>query len=235
MVAVTLPTTTERHALVDMIAETLPGARPASWRLLGDRARIRSHPKGATIMPAGEPLHTGVLLEGFAGFRRTTATGLQVLVGTAAPGHLFGISGMSSQRASVDVVAFTECRLASWPGSTLRRLAADDPGLALDLIDRLSISLAIMTEKVDGFLHQDARTRVMRVLSRNQQLFFGEHAVLSRTHLPALVGTTREQTGRVLRELEQDGTVERVGRSGLRLLRPDLLEPDPLPKLAGST
>jgi hypothetical protein len=33
-------------------------------------------------------------------------------------------------------------------------------------------------------------------------------------------------TGRVLRELERDGTIVRVGRTGLRLLRPDRLETD---------
>jgi CRP-like cAMP-binding protein len=50
--------------------------------------------------------------------------------------------------------------------------------------------------------------------------------LLSRAHLPSLVGTSREMTGRVLRELEREGTVARVGRTGLRLLRPDLLDAD---------
>jgi hypothetical protein len=37
------------------------------------------------------------------------------------------------------------------------------------------------------------------------------------------VGTSREMTARVLRQLETEGTVERFGRAGLRLLRPDQL------------
>jgi hypothetical protein len=46
--------------------------------------------------------------------------------------------------------------------------------------------------------------------------------------LPALVGTTREMTGRVLRQLEREGTIQRFGRGGLRLLRPDDLNGDGL-------
>ena len=58
----------------------------------------------------------------------------------------------------------------------------------------------------------------------NRDLFFADPPVLSRSHLPALVGTSREMTGRVLRQLEREGMVARVGRNGLRLLRPDRLD-----------
>ena len=44
--------------------------------------------------------------------------------------------------------------------------------------------------------------------------------MLTRTQLPIMVGTSREMTGRVLRILESQGLVARVGRSRLRLLDP---------------
>jgi len=113
-----------------------------------------------------------------------------------------------------------------WKGPDIRRLAARDPGFALDVIDRLAGFVQAMTENIDGFLRQDARRRVIRVLLRYRDLFFGEPAVLSRAELPSLVGTSREMTGRVLRELEREGLVARVGRRGLRLLRPEDLELD---------
>jgi CRP-like cAMP-binding protein len=84
----------------------------------------------------------------------------------------------------------------------------------------------MLTEKLDGFLHQDSRRRVVGVLLRHRDLFFGDPPVLSRAHLPGLVGTSREMTGRVLRQLEREGTVARVGRTGLRLLDPARLEVD---------
>jgi CRP-like cAMP-binding protein len=78
-------------------------------------------------------------------------------------------------------------------------------------------------ERIEGFLHQDARLRVIRILSQHRDLFFGERPVLTRAHLPGLVGTSPQMTGRVLRMLERDGTLARVGRTGLQLLRPDQL------------
>ena len=84
-------------------------------------------------------------------------------------------------------------------------------------------SLHQTVERIEGFLHQDARLRVLRILARYGDLFFGETPVLTRAHLPGLVGTSREMTSHVLRQLEREGTVERVGRVGLRLLRPEQL------------
>jgi hypothetical protein len=38
------------------------------------------------------------------------------------------------------------------------------------------------------------------------------------------VGTSRQMTGRVLRELEREGILVRTGRHGLQLLSPDTLD-----------
>ena len=123
-------------------------------------------------------------------------------------------------------MALTDGDVVLWNGTDVRRLAASDSSLALEVIDRMAEFLASLAERMDGFLHQDARRRVIRVLNRHRDLFFADPAVLSRSHLPGLVGTSREMTGRVLRELEREGTVARVGRTGLTLLRPDLLDAD---------
>jgi CRP-like cAMP-binding protein len=85
-------------------------------------------------------------------------------------------------------------------------------------------SLHQTVELIEGFLHQDARRRVLRILAQYRRLFFCGPPVLNRSHLPELVGTSREMTGRVLRGLERDGTLVRVGRTGLKLLRPDRLD-----------
>ena len=150
--------------------------------------------------------------------------GLHLSSGVGRAGDLFGFSSMASVASSVELVALTECRVAQWSGAEIRALAGDDPGLAIDAVDAMATALHAMIERVEGFLHQDARRRVIRILARHRDLFFGDPAILTRAHLPSLVGTSREMTGRVLRQLEREGTVERVGRTGLRLLRPDHLE-----------
>ena len=224
-------TSIDRCTLLELIARVLPSAQPASWHRLLDTARVKTFAKGDLLSHQGGSFEATIILRGIAGFRRTTLAGQQILVGTAEPGDLFGITSIAAVRSSVSIVALTDCEVAVWPGAVLRRLAGEDAGVALDIIDRLSVSLAILTEKVDGFLHQDARRRVIRILARHQNLFFGQPPILSRGYLPELIGTTREQTGRVLRDLEREGIVERVGRTGLRVLRPDQLAAEPLPSL----
>jgi len=178
------------------------------------------------IFRQGEGVPLTLVLRGHGAFRRTTMDGQRLTVGVAYPGDLVGFSSIASVVSGVDFIALTHGEVAVWRGSDIRQLAATDPGFALDTIDRMASFILVIVEKVDGFLHQDARRRVARILVRHGDLFFSDPAILSRSQLPSFVGTSREMTGRVLRELEREGTLTRVGRSGLRLLRPDRLDAD---------
>jgi CRP-like cAMP-binding protein len=218
--------TTDYSEINALIARALPGCGTETYRLLVDSARFGAIRRGEVIFRQGEPIPLTLLVRGHGAFRRTTVDGQVLIVDVAKPGHLFGFSSIASTHTPVDLVALTDGDVVLWKGTEIRRLAASDPALAISVIDRMAGLLASLTERMDGFLHQDARRRVIRVLNRHRNLFFADPAVLSRSHLPALVGTSREMTGRVLRELEREGTVARVGRSGLTLLRPDLLDAD---------
>ena len=199
----------------------LPNCRPETVSLLAESARLRTVLRGQPIYRQDEPVSLTVMLHGYGAFRRTTLNGQHLMIGVAGGGDLFGFSAMASVRSSVELVALTDCHVAQWPGLEIRAMAGSDPGLALDAVDSIATSLHAMLERVEGFMHQDARRRVVRILSRHRALFFDDPAILTRADLPSLVGTSREMTGRVLRQLEREGTVKRVGRSGLRLLRPD--------------
>ena len=202
----------------------LPNARPESIRSLVASASFPRIGVNHLVWAQGEPIRVTLLVEGFAAFRRVTLDGQQLITAIARPGDLYGTISISGSLAAADFVAMTDCRLATWPGTTFRDLVARDPGLALDVIDRLASLLTVITERLDGFLHQDARRRVLRVLARYRDLLFADPPILSRTQLPGLVGTSREMTGRVLRSLEMEGAIVRVGRSGLRLLDASVLE-----------
>jgi CRP-like cAMP-binding protein len=215
---------TEPADILALLQRALPGANPTSWQLLAETARIRTASPGELITRQGEVMPLTLFAAGYGAFRRTTVNGKQLIMGIADPGYLFGFSSITRTVSSVDVQALTAAEAATWSGQAIRELATSDPGFALGVIETLVLFLSTLTEKVDGFLHQDARQRVIRILGRHRSLFFSDPAILTRTHLPALVGTTREMTGRVLRELEKDGTVARDGAKGLRLLRPDRLD-----------
>jgi CRP-like cAMP-binding protein len=215
--------------LLPLIARALPNGRADSHAVLADRARTVAMRPGDSIFRQGEPIPLTLVIAGYGAFRRTTVGGQQVVVGLANPGDLVGFGSAVALYTTVEMIALNAASMAMWPPGTLRRLVLDDAGIGLDVIDRMAEFLNVLTAKVDGFLHQDARQRVVRILVRHHALFFSEPAVLTRSHLPGLVGTSREMTGRVLRQLEREGLIARVGRNGLRLLEPDALELDASP------
>ena len=195
------------------------------------RSRRRAATCRPRTWPGGRPRSTAIELELWrrTSYAQTTETrgrarGQQLVSGVAPAGELFGWSGIAAALSSAEITALTHGEVAQWPGAEIRALAAADPALALAAIDSMAASLHQTVERIEGFLHQDARRRVLRILARHRNLFFQEPAVLTRGELPGLVGTSREMTGRVLRQLEREGTIKRVGRAGLRLLRPERLE-----------
>lgn len=220
-------TTAHRAELHDVLARSLPGCRPETIATLAETARIWTAQAGDRIYRQGEVVPLTLILRGYGVAERTTNDGQQILSGVAPAGDLFGYSGIASMLSSVELIALTECDVAQWPGPPIRTLVAGDPGFALAAIDSMAAYSHQLMQRIEGYVHQDARRRVIRILARYRGLFFGDPAVLTRTHLPGLVGTSREMTGRVLRQLEREGVVARVGRVGLRLLRPDLLENAP--------
>ena len=216
-----LPDETE---VANLLARSLPGARPETRAFLVGTARVRAFEPDDLIWRQGETTPLTQIVRGYGAFRRTTVDGGQHIVSLSAPGALFGFSSIASVETPTDLVALTKVRAVLWPGHEIRPLAAGDPGLALDVIDRMAQFLLQANERVDGLVYQDTRRRVLRVLTSYGDLFFGQPAVLSRAHLPSLVGTTREMTGRVIRALESEGVVARVGRRGLALLSAEGLQ-----------
>ena len=184
-----------RRELADWLVRTLPGCRPETIGLLTRTARIRLAAPEETIYRQGDPVPLVLILDGYGAFRRTTAKGQLLLSGIGRTGDLFGFTSMTAVLSSVELVSLTGCRVAQWPGSEIRALAATDETFALKAVDSMAHALHGLMEQVDGYLHQDARGRVMRILRRHQDLFFGEPAILTRAHLPGLVGTSREMTG----------------------------------------
>jgi CRP-like cAMP-binding protein len=216
-----------RAELYDLLASALPGCRSATITTLADTAHLWTGQPGDRIYRQDELVPLTLVLRGYGVAERTTNDGQQILSGVVTPRTLFGYSGIASTLSSVEMIALTECDIAQWPGALVRPLVVADPGFALAAIDSMAGSLHQTMQRIEGYVHQDARRRVIRILARYRDLFFGDPAVLTRTHLPGLVGTSREMTGRVLRQLEREGVLVRVGRVGLRLLRPDLLENAP--------
>ena len=210
--------------ILSFITKALPHATPASHRILASSASITFLVPGRVAFRQGYPIPLTLVLHGHVAFRRTTEDGRELVLGIGPPGMLFGFSSIAGSKSGVDLVAATPAEVATWSGDQIRTLVLSDAGLALDVIEGMARYIVGITDRIDGFVHQDARRRVVRVLDAYRHLFFGPEPILSRSHLPGLIGTSPEMTRRVVRELEREHIVERVGRRGLRLVSPERLD-----------
>jgi CRP-like cAMP-binding protein len=216
-----------------LLARALPGAASESIEQLAKETSVTLVRPGDVIFRQGERIPVTLVIHGHAALRRTTLDGRELVLGIAQSGCLLGW-GIAGEAASGDLVAITPTEVGLWSGADVRALMATDPGLATGVIDVMGRDIVTISERIDGFIHQDARGRVLRVLVEYRDLLFGESPVVSRTLLPGLVGTSREMTGRVIRGLEREGMIARFGRHGLRLLSPRGLEEAADPSLRAS-
>jgi CRP-like cAMP-binding protein len=229
-----VPSDDEVHGVAEVVDVAFARARPETRRTLAAGAEVRRFRPRETVVPQGDESWVGLVLEGHAGLRRTTVDGREVITMIVSGGQLGPVMPIAGRPFTADLLALSAGRIALWPGSDVRELAAGDAGLGLDLLDLVLRSVEQVVERMDGLLYQNARRRVARILDQHAEIIFGEEAVVTRSYLPALVGTSREMTGRVLRQLEADGVVKRIGRHRLRLLDPARLARTAAPPAAGS-
>jgi CRP-like cAMP-binding protein len=214
----------DQSRLEDLVKAALVGARPESVVALASRAASVCADAGSVVLHQGDPGKVLLVVEGCTASRRTTGDGRRLILALSKVGSIVSPASTPWQGAGAEVVAVMPTRIASWSARDLRALAATDPALGLALVDLLGQQLADMAWRFDQLVDQTVRERLLVVLAEHGELFFGEPAVLPRTMLPELVATSREMTGRVVRDLERDGVIARVGRRGLRLLDPGPLE-----------
>ena len=213
-----MKTPAELQTVADVLSGTFPGSQPETRSALVARAEVRTFRARQTVVAQGEETCVGLILDGHLGFRRTTVDGREVMPRLISRGDIGPFLSLLHRPSTVELVALSPSRVALWSGDDIRALAAEDAGLAVDLLRHVLLGFEEIVERLDGLLYQNALRRVARVLHQHADLVFGDEAVVTRAYLPALIGTSREMTGRVLRQLESDGLVRRMGRHRLRLL-----------------
>ncbi len=222
--AQTRPEPVDALGVSGVIAEAFPESHVDTLSALVESGRVLSCAAGETILNQGDEGRLVLVLDGHVGLRRTTIDGRQLITRIATRGELGTVLPLAARPSAADLVALTGCHVVMWLPKVARALAETDPGFAMAIVDHVLASTETMVERVDGLLYQDAITRVARVLYAHQDLFFSEPPVLTRAHLPALVGTSREMTSRVLRVLEARKMVARVGRDRLQVVDAERLE-----------
>ena len=221
---VSLPKRPSAAAVSAVIAEAFPRCALETQHTLLASADLAPMATDEIVVRQGDDTWVVLIVAGHAGLRRATADGRLSMLRIVSRGEVAGFALLGRRPMIADLVALSDGTVARWTGEHLRTLVESDPGLGLDALDLALAASDQIAERSDALVHQDAVERVARVLYRYRDLFFAEPPVLTRTHLPMLVGTSREMSGRVIRTLEARGVVARTGRQGLALLDPGALE-----------
>jgi CRP-like cAMP-binding protein len=208
----------QRKDAAEVLRSAFPRSSTETQQMLLSAADIRTFRREKTVVDQGEESRIGLILAGHLGFRRTTVDGREVMPRIGSRGDMAPFMPIAGRPSTAEAVALTTSRVAFWPAADVLALAAGDAGFAIDILEHVMFVFEEVVDRMDGLLYQNALRRVARILDQHADIIFGEEAVVTRAYLPALVGTSREMTGRVLRRLESEGVVQRIGRDRLRLL-----------------
>jgi hypothetical protein len=205
------------------LARLLPHAGASTWRRLEDAAQRRTFGRRDLLHARGIQLFPFVVLDGYVLTRRAAETGQVRAALIAGPGYLGGLRSISDPEADAlyELVALRAVTWATWDPHLVRRLALEDAGLAVDLLDHSADFTVVLNMRLDERSFQSARQRKAAILSRNGPVIFDTpHPVAGRADLAAMIGASRVMMYRALSEPEGEGLVQRERTGGIKILDP---------------
>lgn len=202
-----------------LLRDLFPGAAEASIDALRDAGRSVVFERHDPILREdGEPA-IALVVAGYAGTWRSDAEGRSQLVALNGPGELAAALSLGPHRRAVNVIGLTTGRAAGWPVEAVLALARRDPALSADLLQQSLHAAERLLTRLEHVGFDPVARRLARLLWQRRDILFDDRRpLLTRPHLADLAGATREMTDRVIRDLELQGIVRRVGRAGLVLV-----------------
>ncbi len=209
------------ETLEALLPKVLPGASALSLVALARAAQPRPFRRHELVLSQSlDPLLT-LVVSGHVGAVRFDADGHQQMITILGPGELVGVIALRRDAPSVDLVGLNRGAAAQWPGDLVLALARVDAGLAIELLDNALESATRLLNRLEHVSFDTVARRLAAILwMRRELLFDARRPLLSRPQLADLAGTSREMAGRVIRDFERRGLIERVGGTGLVLLDP---------------
>ena len=149
-----------------------------------------------------------------------STSGREIALATIEAGSYFGeLSAVDGQRRSANVVAATDCSVATITPAIFNRLLVKHPTVAMDVLQRLA---GIVRVADDRIMDLSTLRAVQRVYVELLRLTDSDVAVpdlwvirpmLSHSEIASRASTTRETVARVLGQLANAGIVERKSKA----------------------
>lgn len=201
------------------------GPTPSTVDLLTELARMgetRTWEPGATVVSEGDAadcmylIHEGQLRAFVAG-----SGGRVVELNTLGPGELFGELMLDGERRSATVQATTRARLTRVTRAQAERALAQQPELALQLVQRLVHRVRALTRTVSALASSDVYSRLVGLFDALAVDVAGQRVVrgpLSQQRIAERVGASKAMINRLLHDLAEGGYID-VSRERIVLLK----------------
>jgi CRP-like cAMP-binding protein len=184
-------------------------------------ARMRTVHAGTTIFQKGDPGDS--LFAVCAGTIRIgshSIDGKDAVLNLIQPGGIFGeIALLDGRPRTADAQAVTACELMVIDRRDFMPLLANEPDLALRVIDMLCARLRRTSQQVEDITFLDLPARLAKTLLWLAANAVGGRITLTQRELGEIIGMTRESINKQLRAWEQ--------RNWLRLQRGSVVLLDP--------
>ena len=196
-------------------------AAPVLQRYFEQNQR-RSYNPGAVIICAGDFSNSlFYILKGSVSVMLEDQDGHEMVLAYLNAGDFFGEIGMFDERheRSAWVRARTKCEVAQISYERLQQLCKDEPAVIFAMLMDLSLRVRDTSRKLGDLAFKDVAGRIARaLLDLCQQPDAkprkdGVAIQVTRQELGRIVGCSREMASRVLKGMEERGTVSVEGRT----------------------
>lgn len=184
-----------------------------------------------TIFTRGDPGSSMMLVaDGRVRIGLTSPEGREVLLALLGPGQLFGeLALLDGRPRSADAMAHGPCRILVLDRRDFLPMLRRSPEASRKLFELVCARLRAANDQLEGAALLTVETRLARALLRLARAGTGGRRVpeLTQTDLGRLIGASRQEVNRHLRQWLGDGVLGEVDR---RLV---ILDPPALARLAG--
>jgi CRP-like cAMP-binding protein len=191
--------------------ELVRSLNAAARRVLVARSVVRRYPAGTVLWRAGaRPGGLVMLLEGRVRVVRG-ANGRQHVVHVEGPGATLGeVPLFAGGRYPATAIAAEDSVCAVADVETVHAAIAEDPSLAILMLQRMACRVRDLVERLDGRSARTVRSRLAAwLLDRHQSAGSPFTLGCSQAELAEELGTVREVLVRELRRLRDEGVIGR--------------------------
>lgn len=182
--------------------------------LAGIFTRTESHPRGATLIRAGQELDgSTLLLAGFANRFKDLSDGRRQSLEVSVPGDFIDLHSFTMKRIDHDIGALSAVKVAWAPHERLRAIAAEFPHLTRLLWLNTTIDAALHRERIMSLGARTAAERLAAFICETRERLrtvgladeSGFDLPLTQADLAELLGLSMVHMNRTIRELRERG------------------------------